>query len=455
MDDSDILLSIKINYKNDTFKIENKDNISYNDLEKKSIKNFKIQKKEDECLIFTYLDEDGDKNILSKTEDILEGAKKLSEDKYLLELTLSISKKENNNSNILNKSINEDDGNINLQKSDINLSIDSPKNEDIENVKKDFNNKLKQINIFYKNQFKNFQNDIIKLMNNKCKFIEKEITKIGFDMNNLDMRVLNLNEYIINKEIEIFLEEKKENKENIEKNNFNLENSFYNNGSQINIGTDKKHTDYIIVTQTQTNYDNYILKENDNNKDDSNNKNDFNSDFEDLEKTNEEVYKEEQTKSNGFFGYLGKQKTPSEKKLEKIKDIIKKLFNNNEIFNYSNNELIKKGKEIFKIMNENKPFIKLNDINKNFDNYLFKIHKDFRNEDKIKYYQILKEINKIIVIEKTKQFIYNFFKNEPKNKEIINENNLQTLIKSLSNNNNDYKKKIKEEITKKYLLLKE
>jgi len=57
--------------------IENKDNISYNYLEKESIEYFKIQKKEDECLIFTYLDEDGDKNILSKTEDILEGAKKI------------------------------------------------------------------------------------------------------------------------------------------------------------------------------------------------------------------------------------------------------------------------------------------------------------------------------------------------------------------------------------------
>lgn len=449
MDDSDILLCIEINYENDTFKIEKKDNISYNDLEKESIEYFNIQKKEDECILFTYLDEDGDKNILSNTEDILQEAKELSEDKYILELTLSISKKENNNSNILNKSINEDVGDINLQKNDINLSIALPKNEDIENVKKDFNNKLKQINIFYKNQFKNFQNDIIKLMNDKCKSIEKEITKIGFDMNNLDMSVLNHNEYIINKENEIFIEE---NKENINKNDFNIEKSFYNNGSQIKIGTDKKYTDYTIVTQNKISYNNYILKENDNNEDNSNNKND--DDFEHLDFSNEEVYDEKETKNKGLLSYIfWEKKTPFNEKLEQIEDIIKDLHNKN-ILNDFNDILIKKGKKIFNIMNKDIPLIKLNDINNYFDNYLFKRHKDFNIEDKIKYYKILKEINKIIEIEKTKQIIYNFFKNEPRNENNINEKDLQTLIKSLSNNNNDYKKKIKETINQ-FLLLNE
>ena len=451
MDDSDILLCIEINYENDTFKIEKKDNISYNDLEKESIEYFNIQKKEDECILFTYLDEDGDKNILSNTEDILQEAKELSEDKYILELTLSISKKENNNSNILNKSINEDVGDINLQKNDINLSIALPKNEDIENVKKDFNNKLKQINIFYKNQFKNFQNDIIKLMNDKCKSIEKEITKIGFDMNNLDMSVLNHNEYIINKENEIFIEE---NKENINKNDFNIEKSFYNNGSQIKIGTDKKYTDYTIVTQNKISYNNYILKENDNNEDNLNNKNDLISDFENVDFSHEEVYDEKETKNKGFFShFFWEKKTPFNEKLEQIEDIIKDLHNKN-ILNDFNDILIKKGKKIFNIMNKDIPSIKLNDINNCFDDYLFKRHKDFNKEDKIKYYQILKEINKIIEIEKTKQIIYNFFKNEPRNENNINEKDLQTLIKSLSNNNNDYKKKIKEKINQ-YLLLNE
>ncbi len=282
MNDNDFLLIIEINYDNKKLRKEVKEIINYNYLEEESIKFFNINKKKNECLEFTYLDVDGDINILSKEEnDIFDVAKELSDDNYLIELNLFIRKKENdnNNINILDDSFNEiiqDKKNENI----LQLSINNIKGEKegIEEVKEKYNQKLKQINLFYKNKIKSIQKGIIKFINDKYNSIEKEVTKLWLD-NNKNIFDTNINNTNVN------LIDDKDNRKNyiIDNNNTKLyiEGTHKYQNSTLIFATDPALKDYNIIVQAKTdeNNNNIHISEGD---DDTNKKKIIENDFEEI-----------------------------------------------------------------------------------------------------------------------------------------------------------------------------
>ena len=71
-------------------------------------------------------------------------------------------------------------------------------------------------------------------------------------------------------------------------------------------------------------------------------------------------------------------------------------------------------------MNKDEIKINKNDINNYFVNYLFEKHKDDPKKDKIKYYIILKEINKFLDIGKVKVNVKEFFINDNEEKDNLN-----------------------------------
>ena len=100
---------------------------------------------------FSYIDEDGDNNFLGNDEnEIFEASKEQDYHNYLLKLNLIINRYNENNKE---KLIKKEEININ-QNNNNNKELNEFKekeNYDIEKVKKEFNDKLKKINILYKN----------------------------------------------------------------------------------------------------------------------------------------------------------------------------------------------------------------------------------------------------------------------------------------------------------------
>ena len=90
MDDDDFKLIIEINYDEKTFSIEDDKLIELNDIIKKSIEKFNIDKKLEENIILTFKDEDGDINIITNNEDIVNCSNEIGSKKYLSKLYLNI-----------------------------------------------------------------------------------------------------------------------------------------------------------------------------------------------------------------------------------------------------------------------------------------------------------------------------------------------------------------------------
>ena len=260
MKDNNIFFIIKIDYLNDTFEIKKEDRISYEELKQKCIKYFKIDKIEEKYLEFSYMDDDGDTNILSsKNYEIFEAAKEKEDGHFFLNLNLHIKKY-----NILDK-LNEVKDIIDNNKSnDINKFIEDNNNEnkekEIEKVKKDFNNKISLINNFYKKQIKNIHDEVTKIINNKYKAIEEQIYNLGLDID------CNINSIFKGDNNSQILNNQKEqnngfilNEENILKNekvnnNENIEESFVSFGDRIDIVTNKSDDvikEYEIINQSK------------------------------------------------------------------------------------------------------------------------------------------------------------------------------------------------------------
>ena len=100
MNNKEEKLIIEINYNNNHFNIEFTNIISIEELKKQIMEKFNLQKNHMNCLSLTYEDEDGDKNIISAIEDILESSKEITPNNYYSKIQLEILPYLNENTNI-------------------------------------------------------------------------------------------------------------------------------------------------------------------------------------------------------------------------------------------------------------------------------------------------------------------------------------------------------------------
>ena len=143
---------------------------------------------------------------------------------------------------------------------------------------------------------------------------------------------------------------------------------------------------------------------------------------------------------------------------ENLAEIITKINNLYKKKNYSSEEFINTGENIFKIMNKNK-----NIDRKKINNYYIKniVDKDISQKDKIKYYNFVKKINNFIEIEEAKVIIAKYIcdKNYKNENELQNVQDIKKLFLSLNGNKEnkniiiDYLLKILVYILKNYLNL--
>ena len=127
MDENKVTLIIEINYDKSSSKIETEEIISYDELKEKIIELFNLEPNKTDNIELTYLDEDGDLNILGQEKDeLFFAAKEIMEGVFHIKLNLSIIEmdkkndylfEENNENNLaINRqgNLNEKDKNIKL-----------------------------------------------------------------------------------------------------------------------------------------------------------------------------------------------------------------------------------------------------------------------------------------------------------------------------------------------------
>ena len=172
MDKNGVSLIIEINYENNSKKREFNELITYEELKKLSIELFNLDEKKKDYFEFTYLDEDGDLNILGfEDNDIINSAKELMDGNYLLQLNLSIIELKTDNIDFFQKD--KKDEIIDLKTGDKNIENEIVIfEEDIEIFKKDLKNKMSKL---YKNKIEEIKNKINEIINEKNIFIEKDV----------------------------------------------------------------------------------------------------------------------------------------------------------------------------------------------------------------------------------------------------------------------------------------
>ena len=125
MDDNTISFTIKIDYEKDKYELHKYDIITYEELKDECLNYFKIDKKEEKFMVFTYIDNEGDTNILnSENNEIFEAAKEIENGNYFLNLNLNIK-----HYNIINELKEEKES---IKNDDLNKSIKEEKNNDKE-----------------------------------------------------------------------------------------------------------------------------------------------------------------------------------------------------------------------------------------------------------------------------------------------------------------------------------
>ena len=411
MKDIDIFLTIKVIYKEEFYEIKTEKEIEYEEFVTNVMEHFKIEKNKREYLVFKYYDEDNDINILEKNTNILDISQENMNGEYFVKLQLLISKDKNMkyNSIIKNISKNED---IFEEKADKNkkniIENKDIKSESIEEIKKEYENKIILINQIYIYQIENIKNDIINLINSKYLLIQKE-------MSNLDLDIKN----------------KKINHEEIEKLNINFSNPKDNSNNQI--GIDNKSNFNIndidistIIKENRENLENNSIKKK--NPDEKNN-NDFvildneEGKTENINLTNfhnkEKIFNnEKEKKTKSFFFRKGKKKDSNEEKFKNALIVIHSKFKD-----YIK-EIRDKGNEIGNALKANSGNI--NDMNKFYMEYIDQKNKENKilPKDNIEYYIVIEKINNFLQNKDIKQIIdeYLIYKEE------FNENNFQPKI---------------------------
>ena len=438
MDEKSINLIIEINYENAKFKIEREEEISYNELKEESIKFFNIELKNGDNIEFTYTDEDNEKNILEhNNEDIFSSANYI-DDNYRLNLDIIIVS--NQKSNVENK-IYENKKElsiINIYNESKNINqVKREENKEIERSNKEIDNKLIHLGLLLKKQFNTIKKDISEMINLKYKEIENELTKLNKQVNNINNTNNNINiPRSVNKSkrngrqannFQIFSEKKKI-KENNDEINFERCSTFSHFKKDIS-GFEMIH----------------------------NNNNDINNISDHIDEDDEED-------NNIDNGNHGNKITNKDKKREKIIDKIRK--NINKLYkskNYTYNDIVTKGNNIFGIMNGKGIIIEVNEINNNIKNYLDKGHKqNLSLKEKINYFNLLKYLNHFLEIKKVQTKLDDKLKKEIKNQimeekekskqneaENIGEDKLTSLFNSINKNNNKIyvQEKLKELLT--------
>ena len=438
MDEKSINLIIEINYENAKFKIEREEEISYNELKEESIKFFNIELKNGDNIEFIYTDEDNEKNILEhNNEDIFSSANYI-DDNYRLNLDIIIVS--NQKSNVENK-IYENKKElsiINIYNESKNINqVKREENKEIERSNKEIDNKLIHLGLLLKKQFNTIKKDISEMINLKYKEIENELTKLNIQVNNINNTNNNINiPRSVNKSkrngrqannFQIFSEKKKI-KENNDEINFERCSTFSHFKKDIS-GFEMIH----------------------------NNNNDINNISDHIDEDDEED-------NNIDNGNHGNKITNIDKKREKIIDKIRK--NINRLYkskNYTYNDIVTKGNNIFGIMNGKGIIIEVNEINNNIKNYLDKGHKqNLSLKEKINYFNLLKYLNHFLEIKKVQTKLDDKLKKEIKNQimeekekskqneaENIGEDKLTSLFNSINKNNNKIyvQEKLKELLT--------
>ena len=191
MEEKEIILIIEINYNNTVKEIRSNDIITYEELKQKSIELFNITEDKKNNIEFTYIDEDGDFNILgNKNEEIINAAKEL-DGNYILNLNLSIIdlKKDNDDFAIIDEK--EKNEIIMKEKEDENddKKDEILKREDIEKIQDNFKNELR---IYYKCKIEEMKKRINDLINEMHNLIEKKIDCFILNSNNKDFIINNI-----------------------------------------------------------------------------------------------------------------------------------------------------------------------------------------------------------------------------------------------------------------------
>jgi len=144
MNEDDCKLIIEINYDSKKFSIENDNEVELNEIISQSIKNFNIENDLQKYIVLTYIDEEGDINIINNKEDIINSSIEISSQKYLSKIFLDIADI-NENKNLNDKK--------NLENFIENKIIEE--NEEIQ--------KLEEMNNFKDNKINELEGKIIKL----------------------------------------------------------------------------------------------------------------------------------------------------------------------------------------------------------------------------------------------------------------------------------------------------
>ena len=191
MEEKEIILIIEINYNNTVKEIRSNEIITYEELKQKSIELFNITEDKKNNIEFTYIDEDGDFNILgNKNEEIINAAKEL-DGNYILNLNLSIIdlKKDNDDFAIIDEK--EKNEIIMKEKEDENddKKDEILKREDIEKIQDNFKNELR---IYYKCKIEEMKKRINDLINEMHNLIEKKIDCFIINSNNNDFIINNI-----------------------------------------------------------------------------------------------------------------------------------------------------------------------------------------------------------------------------------------------------------------------
>ena len=191
MEEKELILIIEINYNNTVKEIRSNEIITYEELKQKSIELFNITEDKKNNIEFTYIDEDGDFNILgNKNEEIINAAKEL-DGNYILNLNLSIIdlKKDNDDFAIIDEK--EKNEIIMKEKEDENddKKDEILKREDIEKIQNNFKNELR---IYYKCKIEEMKKRINDLINEMHNLIEKKIDCFILNSNNNDFIINNI-----------------------------------------------------------------------------------------------------------------------------------------------------------------------------------------------------------------------------------------------------------------------
>ena len=118
MESNNIIFIIQINYDNDIYELKTDNKIALEQLKKKSLDYFKIDKEDEKFMKFSYIGEDGENNFIgNKENEIFQSTKQIDNEHYLLKLNLTLNKYDKNNKE---KLVKEKEININQKKIIIN-----------------------------------------------------------------------------------------------------------------------------------------------------------------------------------------------------------------------------------------------------------------------------------------------------------------------------------------------